>query len=740
MIKTQNHIKPGRPRNHRMVFLLFLSYLLFHISYLDSVAGTAHFSESISRIEPIDLSNASIIADRAHRMRHVPLPGLIPDKNGETFNSITQDLADQPANLIVLIHDEIQAVAIEVTTIRDDEDLLRLNEFEVYAWNSEKWEFLGDTNGRVRTREVDSRVGLLVDLLPVRTQMLRVRLLGTERESDTYAQVREIRLFSSIDDVPEWDVSNRLQTDHKGNNDLRSEATAPVRDSGSLDSGSFPQEAFEMRLLTQWLLDRGIDTGFRKYHDEPTPAGSFDPDKGYLGYVLSFMDTMLEFGTDRYGKTHSPIFMSILDVRTLEHPGYSLPTTGPRQHDRAHFGANLQFDIPLLEAMEFVSEITGDQRYRRAGRDYLQYWLNQCTDTATGLWPWGEHVYYDVYLGQPESSQYLNHEYNDDPPTAFWERAWEKNPEAVLRQAAGVRNHIIDFENFVFNRHAWIDRPLPVPRPPELIEQLRRHNLDFPRQSGYWIRLWAFLYDKTGNDTYISWIEEVLDHYDEVLIPHIGLLPVLSEKTYRPLPDRPSGSNVAIALDRARPYLEKSRIGDRFTGFTVPYTDSLHHLLPDSTPEVSFGKRKDGSNPVGYATEDALHWVHLYRRFGDERFYDQARTVAEVYAAIDAIPYDDYDHIRADLFATAIQLMLDMHELDGRGQWLSAAEKYAQWAIERLYYNGLFLGATNSWYYDANLRVSSFVYSLVRLHTVLKHDEEEEHVPPLYFRPSRAGF
>jgi hypothetical protein len=83
---------------------------------------------------------------------------------------------------------------------------------------------------------------------------------------------------------------------------------------------------------------------------------------------------------------------------------------------------------------------------------------------------------------------------------------------------------------------------------------------------------------------------------------------------------------------------------------------------------------------------------------------------------------------------------LDMHELDGGAQWLHAAEKYAQWAIERLYVNHMFLGATNTWYYDANLRVSRLVHGLVRLHTVLETHDVGVAVPPIYFGPSRAEF
>jgi hypothetical protein len=89
-----------------------------------------------------------------------------------------------------------------------------------------------------------------------------------------------------------------------------------------------------------------------------------------------------------------------------------------------------------------------------------------------------------------------------------------------------------------------------------------------------------------------------------------------------------------------------------------------------------------------------------------------ARGVATWYRAH---PVPELTHLRASVYGKAIQLMLEMDALTGEPEWLPAAELFAQAGIGRLYHNGLFRGATELWYYDAELGVSTLAYGLLRL-------------------------
>ena len=343
------------------------------------------------------------------------------------------------------------------------------------------------------------------------------------------------------------------------------------------------------------------------------------------------------------------------------------------------------------------------------------------------------------------------HEYSDDPDEEFWHLAWDMNPQAVIGQADGVINHIVNLDDFTYNRHARIDEPLPVPREEGM------SALDFPRQGGYFIRLWAFVYAKTGEERYIDWIERMLDHFEEIMIPEYDLLPGISIKTGSPRgsdenPSAGQSRQVAHSLDRARPYLEGTATGERSEALYQRLEGGLMVTdVSSEPPSIGFGQRRHPSSPwegllpdydgpplreaATYRGEGALNLVKWYRLVGDEAALQEARNIAQAYADVYRIPWENYDHVRAGVMGMTINLMLDMHELDGGEQWLPVAERYARWAIERLYYNGFFLGATNRLYYDANLRVSLLVYSLVRLHAV--EQDLDIDVPPMYFRPSR---
>ena len=72
--------------------------------------------------------------------------------------------------------------------------------------------------------------------------------------------------------------------------------------------------------------------------------------------------------------------------------------------------------------------------------------------------------------------------------------------------------------------------------------------------------------------------------------------------------------------------------------------------------------------------------------------------------------------MRAHSYGVAINMMLDMHELDGDPKWLDAGERYGQMAIETLYHDGLFRGARDLWYQDSHLGTATLIYALVRLH------------------------
>ncbi|MGI5818603.1 MAG: hypothetical protein ACOX9R_10965 [Armatimonadota bacterium] len=208
--------------------------------------------------------------------------------------------------------------------------------------------------------------------------------------------------------------------------------------------------------------------------------------------VRAFADGLIEFGRDRYGPRHTPLFVSQLDLETHEIP------RGCRGlyccAGRGGVGANtsnLQFDAGLLRLLDSLTTVTGDGTYANAVDDYLGYFLTQLPDEA-GNFPWGDHRGCDVVADEPI-----------DGPDEFevtwlpWARLWAIDSDACLRQFDALRGHVIDERrSWAFNRHY---PPGEVP-----------HSMN--SSGGAWIAAWAFAHAQTGEQRYLDWAEGLRDY------------------------------------------------------------------------------------------------------------------------------------------------------------------------------------------------------------------------------------
>ena len=110
---------------------------------------------------------------------------------------------------------------------------------------------------------------------------------------------------------------------------------------------------------------------------------------GYLRTASECLNTLIERGLDRYGRVRSPIWMSILDVETLDCPPDPLPlderTRVGRRGRRAPAGGNLNLDQPMIRAADLLTRLTGEARFREAADEYIGYYLDHFVDPQTGL-------------------------------------------------------------------------------------------------------------------------------------------------------------------------------------------------------------------------------------------------------------------------------------------------------------------------------------------------------------------
>lgn len=588
-----------------------------------------------------------------------------------------QPLSWQPTNIIIEFNKPMVLSRLVLLSIKH-RDMLALKDFEVFAWGKNSW--AGETPLTVvknTTEEINT-----VDFEPIKTKKLRIRI------HDTYYY----HIFPRLREIEVYEALPRT----KG----KVLADAPI-----------PDEKKSERMI--------LDRAFGKVFD--FPRTKFDASKGYLYYAKIFADTMIASGTDRYGSVHSPMFASLIDLESHRNPE-DIPgnSIGQRYEDRSLRGGNLLQDVMLLQAMDNISRITGDAKYKQAVADYLTFFLKNCPHPNTGLFPWGEHAYWNFY---EEKHTYDTHEFLGGVPNSFWERMWQINPDAVRKEADGLINHIKNLDNFDFDRHADITKPMPVPRPE------RYGGMNFARHAGFYIGLWTFAYAKTQDEKYLELAQKMIDHHWNLRSTKSNLPPNRKgEKNSSSV----STQALALSLLESAELLPEGKVKNRYLEVANAYLDAFLRLphkasegeilmdVPmDVEPEAATGGY---SHPYkfsyggGFSADYAGLLPGIYRLNKDERALRLAEQFADFYSAHNPPPITD--PVFARIYASIIGLFNDLYELTGKQIYLDQAKRYAKEAIQNLYHNGMFRGATNINHYEGDMMVGSLAYNLVWLHAL----------------------
>jgi len=601
-----------------------------------------------------------------------------------------QPLTWQPSNVIVEFAEPktVQRVVLTSMKLRN---LLAMKDLEIYAWAQNTWA------GKTPLAVVKGikELTTVIDFEPVKTKSLRIR-------------IRDTHYYHSFPRIVEMEIYEALPGAK-----LKKLKDAPIAD----------ETRSERHLLD---LAFGIVPVY--------PRTKFDPAKGYFYYAKSFADTMIAEGTDRYGKVHSPMFTSLMDMEThrnpLDTPGNS---PGQRYGDRSIHGGNLFHDVMLLRALDYMSELTGNDKYCKAVTEYLKFFLANCPRPETGLFPWGEHAYWNFYDEKPGADK---HEYLGGVPNSFWERMWQINPKAVRGEADGLLNHVTNLKNFHFDRHADINKPLPDPRPE------RYGGMDFPRHGGFYIGLWTFVYSKTGETKYLDWSKKMIGHHWRMRNKESGLPPGKSGSK-----EAAVTTTLALALNllEAAQLLKEGDARARYEKVAKTYLDSIlrvQHKPAEgkflvsfplgSSPETAEGSYGDPyayGYGGGFSADYANLLVAVYRQTGDKRALELAEGFADYYAAHDPPPITECVYAR--VYASIVGLFVDLYEISRKDKYLVQAKRYAKYGIENLYHKGLFRGATNVDHYEAEMMAGNLVYNLTWLHAADRKADVK--IEPNYF-------
>lgn len=466
-------------------------------------------------------------------------------------------------------------------------------------------------------------------------------------------------------------------------------------------------------------------------------------------YVQECVETLMKYGTDRYGEKEAPILVSILDVETRSCPENPEPFDEyfrvTRRGRRSPAGANMLPDQPLLKTMYLLSDSTGKKRYARFADKYERYYMQNLVDDKGFFW-WGWHRHYDVHR-DVEDGHNGNHHETHAVHAIDWDHLYAVNPEAVEKEIEAIWEwHVIDKDTCEINRHGD-----------------KQKGCDFSMSAGSYIEAFAFMYDKTGEEKWLDRATRLADYYWQRRNPETNLFPERPNAGA----DRFDGSTFVTAItglhchsllrayeltgeplfrDHAIAYLKAyAKYGyDADTGkwWGALRMDGSPILGPRIyTANIDSREGYEAAQPRGhldlwepyvagyqYPIYTAQAYAYAYQITGDKDLLEAAKRLAAWISKTppgtpetDVTWYQDYSNgpgkqgTYAGKYGRAISFLAHMYVLTGEDQYLTDAHTLAYEAVDKLYHNGLFRGHPAKPYYENIDGVGFLLYALLEL-------------------------
>ena len=238
----------------------------------------------------------------------------------------------------------------------------------------------------------------------------------------------------------------------------------------------------------------------------------------YLPKIAGHYDRLIEAGTDRYGPRATALWLASIDI----HKGgqFEPPPAASRRTYRtihAPHGSTPYWDQPAVAFSFWLSDRTGEPRYREAAEAYIRDFLRVAVEPESGYFLWGNHLFYDVFADELVDIFEPWHEMR--PITPAWEMFSRIDPVAAKRAAAAAaRGHLLDGETGLFNRHASTRSRNPGPADP----------MPFLAAGGTLIRTLAWLSAQPGSDSevFLDKAKKVMRYSHGARNLRTGLMPV----------------------------------------------------------------------------------------------------------------------------------------------------------------------------------------------------------------------
>lgn len=447
-----------------------------------------------------------------------------------------------------------------------------------------------------------------------------------------------------------------------------------------------------------------------------------------LEQVCAALDILIDRG-QRYGG----LFPSLLDrdrhVMLTELPP-GIP--GQRNGDRAHRGSNLIHDEATLKTLYGLATALDRPAYAGAADACLQRFATHCTDTVTGLFPWGEHSFWNLEEdGVGNGSLYVNpaargsaiHDHLRQAPVWLWEKLQAFNPRCVERFAEGLDYHWIEGAHEEYIRHAHIEQRTYHTR--------GARSCDFPRHGGFYILDWTCAYLHTGREDFLRQIHDMLDYWwekrdDRGLLLIESRSPETDTRFHRVnAPGQTLSLGVSLLesaeLLREREPVLAATMRERARVYLNGFLAAPHDLARDvfvilshrDTGEVTEAMPVWGSvYGVWPASYVALAALLGYRFTGEMRLLAWAEAVGRAYAG-QPLPADTA--VPAMDAGLGLGLLADLFAVTGEDAWLYDGLRLAESLAAAYCDRPLPRGAAGIDWYESQMGPGFLLHGLARI-------------------------
>ncbi|MCC6698707.1 MAG: VCBS repeat-containing protein [Candidatus Hydrogenedentes bacterium] len=431
----------------------------------------------------------------------------------------------------------------------------------------------------------------------------------------------------------------------------------------------------------------------------------------WLNLARSTADTLMRAAPDQYGTRHTPLWVAAIDPDTgslVEEK----PPTWQSYWDAEDYvmtaqGCNLYRDLPMLRAFHGLTRLTGDPQYREEAERYLSFWLAECPNKTTGVFPWGEHMSYNCVRDVIVATR---HEMEYNLPE--WEMLWTLNPEAVRKEIEAIyRISVWDKEGFLYDRHANYYTgefdPLPV-------------RGSYIKHSGLFAYSFMFLYTKTGDRKHLEWARKMSEVYWKNRDPKTGLVP-----GYVSSGGGSGNSNWQLVL--AYYILEAAgefpdpvvlRHGLDLVDSVLQYGFDVNTGAIANELELPTGKVVQwGASPWTYADNSgycgALALWKAWELTREQRYLD---AYAARLRAVCAAPLPE--SLAPGVAGSWLQILVDGYKATRDPLFLTSARRLAVWSAEYLVRRGLILESSTGYVYLNYTRPGDLVRGWLDLYSV----------------------